>query len=270
MPNIFIDISSWQNSSYSYLKTFKDNGAKSAMVKLTDGTNYLNPKAGAQISNSLKLFGSVGAYHYFKGSGLAEARYFLSKVKAFGLDKSTVLGIDVEDPSLPYYNTSQINVFLRYLKSAGYTHVTTYGPGSWFQVGRIKRSALVDMHVWVAAYGVNQPGVASANAWQFTDNWHGVDASYDYDGLITGKHAADKPEYYVTPGLYQVRLKWLPVYNTIDLKKSEKRYTRYGTGSRFWATPVKYGKITRLHINGQGYVSSNKFYVKFLKHTKSK
>lgn len=60
------------------------------------------------------------------------------------------------------------------------------------------------------------------------------------------------------------------MYNSMDFKKSNKRADRYGTGSRFWAKPVKHGKITRLYINGQGYVSSNKWYVKFLKKAKLK
>lgn len=270
MPKLGIDVSSYQGSSVSYFNTFKKYGADFAVVKLTEGTNYLNPKASAQVTNALKVFGSVSVYHFFHGAGTAEAKYFLAWVKKFGLDKSTVLVIDVEAPGLPYNTTPQVNAFLRYLINAGYKNVVTYGSGSWFNSGRIKRSALVDKHIWVAAYGVSQPGVANANSWQFSDNWHGVDASYDFDGSLSGSKTSEKPSYYVTPGLYQVRLKWLPVYNGLDFKKSGKRYTRYGTGSRFWATPVKYGKITRLHINGQGYVSSNKWYVKFLKKAKPK
>lgn len=272
MPKIVIDLASYQGSSVSYFKTFKAHGVDAAMVKLTEGTNYLNPKASAQVANAYKVFGAVGAYHFFHGNGTAEARYFLAWVRKFGLDKSTVLAIDVEASGLPYNTTPQVNVFLRYLINAGYKNVITYGSGSWFNSGRIKRSELIDKHIWVAAYGVSQPGVANANSWQFTDDFKGlkVDASYDFDGSLSGSKTSEKPSYYVTPGLYQVRLKWLPVYNGLDFKKSGKRYTRYGTGSRFWATPVKYGKITRLHINGQGYVSSNKWYVKFLKKAKPK
>lgn len=272
MPRIGIDVSSYQGSSISYFKTFKNYGADFAVVKLTEGANYLNPKASAQVTNALKVFGSVSVYHFFHGAGTAEAKYFLAWVKKFGLDQSTALVIDVEAPGLPYNTTPQVNAFLRYLIAAGYKNVVTYGSGSWFNYGRIKRSELIDKHIWVAAYGVSQPGVANANSWQFTDDFKGlkVDASYDFDGSLSGSKTSEKPSYYVTPGLYQVRLKWLPVYNGLDFKKSGKRYTRYGTGSRFWATPVKYGKITRLYINGQGYVSSNKFYVKFLKKSKPK
>ncbi len=270
MTKKIVDLSSYQSDSLSYMKQLKKWGADGTMVKLTEGTGYLSPKAGNQIANGFKVFNTVGVYHFFHGNGTAEARYFLAWVRKFGLDKSTVLAIDVEASGLPYNTTPQVNVFLRYLINAGYKNVITYGSGSWFNYGRIKRSELIDKHIWVAAYGVSRPGVANANAWQFSDNWHGVDASYDFDGSLSGSGSktSEKPAYYVTPGLYQVRLKRLPVYGKMDFKKSDKRYTRYGTGSRFWATPVKYGKITRLYINGQGYVSSNKWYVKFLKKAK--
>lgn len=162
-------------------------GADGIMVKLTEGTGYLSPKAGNQIANGFKVFNTVGVYHFFHGRGTAEAQYFLAWVKKMGLDKSTVLAIDVEASDLPYSTTSQVNVFLRYLISHGYKNVITHGSGSWFNAGRINRSQLVDKAIWVAAYGVSQPGVNDANAWQYTDNWHGVDCSYDFDGKLSGK-----------------------------------------------------------------------------------
>lgn len=119
MPKLGIDVSSYQGSSVSYFQNFKKLGADFAVVKLTEGTNYLNPKANAQVTNSLKVFGSVSVYHFFHGYGTAEAKYFLAWVKKFGLDKSTVLVIDVEAPGLPYNTTPQVNAFLRYLINAG-------------------------------------------------------------------------------------------------------------------------------------------------------
>ncbi len=76
MPKLGIDVSSYQGSSVSYFHNFKKLGADFAVVKLTEGTNYLNPKASAQVTNSLKVFGSVSVYHFFHGAGTAEAKYF--------------------------------------------------------------------------------------------------------------------------------------------------------------------------------------------------
>ncbi|GHP12954.1 hypothetical protein YK48G_03790 [Lentilactobacillus fungorum] len=257
-----IDISSYQASSLAFMQTKKQQGARFAIVKLTEGTRYLNPKASAQITNGLKVFNSVGVYHFFHGYGLAEAKHFLGGIKAFGLDTSTVLAIDVEASDLPTSTTSQVNVFLKYLIAHGYKHVITYGSASWFNTGRIKRSALVDKHIWVAAYNNYAPGVANANAWQYTDNFHGVDASLDFDGSLSGTTTVAKPSYYQTPGLYEVRIGQIHAYN--DLAAKSKRYVRLRKGSRIYGTPVKYGKITRLKTP-LGYFTTNKAFIKFIK-----
>ncbi|GAF37484.1 GH25 family lysozyme [Lentilactobacillus farraginis] len=267
MPKIVIDLASYQRSSVSYFKTFKAHGVDAAMVKLTEGTNYLNPKASAQVKNAYKVFGAVGAYHFFHGNGTAEARYFLAWVRKFGLDKSTVLAIDVEASGLPYNTTPQVNVFLRYLINAGYKNVITYGSGSWFNSGRIKRSELIDKHIWVAAYGVSQPGVANANSWQFTDNFKGlkVDASYDFDGSLSGSKTSAKPSYYQSKkiGLYEVTAPQLWIYKKKNFGKATKSYQALAKGSRVWAYAVKYGKITHLKLKyANGYISSNAEYIR--------
>lgn len=264
MSKIVIDVSGYQDSSLSFFKTKKKQGASSAIVKLTEGTSYLNPKAGAQVANAYKVFGSVGAYHYFHGRGTAEAKYFLGWVKKMGLDKSTVLAIDVEDPGLPWSTTAQVNVFLRYLISHGYKNVVTYGPGSWFTSGRIKRPALVDKHIWVAAYGVSQPGVVDANAWQFSSSWHGIDASYDFDGTLSGTKTKAKKKsasYYSSSkmGLYEVTAGTIYAYKEKSFKT--KRRVHFKKGSTFYATPVKYGKVYRLETK-MGYFTANKSMVK--------
>lgn len=264
MPKIGIDVSSYQGSSISYFKTFKNYGADFAVVKLTEGANYLNPKASAQVTNALKVFGSVSVYHFFHGAGTAEAKYFLAWVKKFGLDKSTALVIDVEAPGLPYNTTPQVNAFLRYLIAAGYKNVVTYGSGSWFNSGRIKRVELVDKHIWVAAYGTSQPGVANANSWQYTDDFHGVDCSLDFDGSLSGtkEDIIVKPVDYKTNGLYEVTADKLCAYRTKN-KHLIKRRVVFVKGSRVYAKAVKtkHGYILKTAV---GYISARNDYVKFL------
>lgn len=268
------DISAYQGSDVAYLTKIRKY-AKSLVVKLTEGTSYVNPKASAQISNGLKLFETVSVYHFFHGYGLAEAKFFLNEVKKFGLDKSTVLIIDVEANDLPTNTTPQVNIFLKYLIDNGYKNVMTYGSGSWFKYGRINRSALVDKHIWVAAYGVSQPGVDNANAWQFSDNGHGlgVDFSYDFDGSLSGidsskavsTTAVQKPSYYQSNGLYEVTADEIHAYKKLPLKEKEnKRYVRWTKGSRFYAVAVKDGDIYSLKTT-MGYTTANKNYVKIIK-----
>lgn len=272
MSKIVIDVSGYQDSSLSFFKTKKKQGASSAIVKLTEGTSYLNPKAGAQVANAYKTFGSVGAYHFFHGNGTAEAKYFLAWVKKFGLDKSTVLAIDVEATDLPWSTTSSVNTFLKYLIDHGYKNVVTYGSGSWFTSGRINRSKLVDKHIWVAAYGTTQPGVANANAWQYTDNFHGVDASYDFDGTLSGTKSkpaakAKKATYWSDNGLYEVLSKRVNVYGTLKFEAAHKRRAYYTKGSRVYGKAVKYGKVYRIMTSTGNYITANKAMVKQIRKT---
>lgn len=261
MVNKVIDVASYQGSSIAYFARFKKLGATGVMAKLTEGTSYVNPKGRAQVTNALSVFGQVGVYHFFHGHGAAEARYFLKQVKALGLDHSTVLCIDVEANDLPKNCTPQINVFLQTLKAHGYPNVVTYASASWFNSGRINRSRLVDESIWVASYGTSQPGVAKVDAWQYTNNFHGVDCSYDYNGVLT----VHQPRYYRTKGLYEVTTGVIHAYN--DRKLTSKRYVKLTKGSRFYATPVKVGSVTRLKTK-IGYFSGNHEFVKLVKAVK--
>ncbi|WP_024526893.1 GH25 family lysozyme [Levilactobacillus brevis] len=259
MTKKVVDLSSYQADSLAYMKQLKGWGTDGIMVKLTEGTGYLSPKAGNQIANGFKVFNTVGVYHFFHGRGTAEAQYFLAWVKKMGLDKSTVLAIDVEAPDLPWKTTSQVNVFLRYLISHGYKNVIMYGSGSWFNAGWINRSQLVDKAIWVAAYGVSQPGVA--NAWQYTDNWHGVDCSYDFDGKLSGKATKATPKktsYWADNGLYEVITSEVNVYGKPALDAANKRRIHFSKGSTI------NGKVYRIKTD-VGYISANKDYVKLIR-----
>lgn len=269
-----IDVSSFQGSSKSYFETFKKHGAKSAIVKLTQGTNYVNPKASLQVTNAYKVFGSVAAYHYYMGNPIAEAKYFLAHVRAYGLDKSTWLAIDVEDPSLPEYNTAGVNKFLEYLYNEGYQNLLCYASASWFEAGRINRSTLTKKaKIWCAAYNNSQPGINGVAVWQQSDNWHGVDMSIDFNDILTSKSDAKadrhkvsaKPTYYQDNGLYEVITDEIHAYKKLPLKGDKnKRYVRWGKGSRFYAVAVKNGDIYSLKT-AVGYTTANKDYVKLIK-----
>lgn len=271
MPKLVADVAVYQSKSKAFFENLKRYGIDSVMVKLTEGTTYVNASAGEQVSNAYQVFGTVGAYHFFHGYGIPEAKYFLAYVRHFGLDKSTVLAIDVEWQGLPYDTTHEVNVFLKYLIDHGYKHVVTYGSASWFNSGRIKRSLLIDKHIWVAAYGVSQPGVNDANAWQYTDNFKGlhVDASYDFDGSLSGtstkSSAKTQPSYYQATGLglYEVIASKVNVYKKLKFDKTNKSDISYAKGSRVWASAVKVDKITHLKLKyANGYITSNSAYVK--------
>lgn len=264
------DISSYQSDSLAFMNQLKSAGINGLMVKLTDGTTYLNPKSGNQVSNGLKVFKTVGLYHYYQGSPAAEANYFIKWVKAFGMDTSTPLAIDVEDPSLYGDITSQINTFLSIVKANGYKCRLVYGSASWFNSKKINYARLTDKNIWVASYGSSQPGVNRTNAWQFTDNYKGlhVDASYDFDGTLTGERfesivkpatPAVQNSNFVQDGRFFYSEPGLNAYH--DQELTSQRKVRWGKGSYFYGTIVKVGNRYRIKT-AVGYVSAYKDWVK--------
>lgn len=264
------DISSYQSDSLAFMNQLKSAGINGLMVKLTDGTTYLNPKAGNQVGNGLKAFKTVGLYHYYQGSPAAEANYFIKWVKAFGMDASTPLAVDVEDPSLYGDITSQINTFLSIVKANGYKCRVVYGSASWFNSKKINYARLTDKNIWVASYGSSQPGVDRTNAWQFTDNYKGlhVDASYDFDGTLTGERFESivksatpsvQNSNFVQDGKLFYSETGVNVYHDPEL--TSQRKVRFGKGSQFYGTVVKAGNRYRIQTK-LGYVSAYKDWVK--------
>lgn len=261
------DVASYQLDSLSFMKKLRSKGINGLMVKLTDGVDYLNPKASNQVTNGFKSgMESIGLYHYFHGDGQAEAKYFLAWVKAFKMDKSTPLAIDVEEPTLPASATHQVNVFLKELKDAGYKCRVVYGSASWFNSSRINYAKLTDKNIWVASYGGTQPNVPHADAWQYTDNFRGmhVDASYDFSGVLTGsKFKTSLRDLYWQDGKLFEAITDCHVYKSLSLVESNRRRTFVAKRSRFYGVPVKNGShgITTIKTK-TGYVSANKKFVK--------
>ena len=264
------DISSYQSDSLAFMNQLKSAGIGGLMVKLTDGTTYLNPKSGNQVGNGLKTFKTVGLYHYYQGSPTAEANYFIKWVKAFRMDASTPLAIDVEDPSLYGDITSQINTFLSIVKANGYKCRVVYGSASWFNSKKINYARLNDKNIWVASYGSSQPGVDRTNSWQFTDNYKGlhVDASYDFDGTLTGERFESivksatpsvQNSNFVQDGKLFYSGTGVNVYHDPEL--TSQRKVRFGKGSQFYGTVVKLGNRYRIQTK-LGYVSAYKDWVK--------
>lgn len=259
------DVSSYQSASLGFFKKLRAKGVVAVMVKITDNNDYLNPLAGAQVTNAFKSgMKSVGLYHYFHGKPYEEAHYFLKWVKAFGMDKDTPLAIDVEDKSLPYYNTHLVNLFLGELKKAGYTCRVVYGSASWFNSQRLKYHLLADKNIWVASYGSSMPGVDHANAWQYTDNFQGmkVDASLDFDGTLSGSRKLKPKNSYITTGnRFKVISDNIHLYNSAIFEDVNNTGLLYKKGSIFDGTPVKYGHIWRIKLADGNWVTANVKYV---------
>ena len=82
----FVDVSSWNGRlTTADFDKMKQHGVKGVVVKLTEGTYYVNPSARAQIASAQAAGLRIAVYHYSKyqtpASAVSEADYFTTQVK---------------------------------------------------------------------------------------------------------------------------------------------------------------------------------------------
>ena len=192
-----VDVASFQKENVSY------TGAKFAIVKLTQGTGYINPKAKAQIK-SAKAHGLLTmGYFYANHSGSvtrarAEAKYAVEKAKAYGVPAGSYIADDWEEGSGNSVNggasanTDAVLAAMQVIKEAGYKPLVYSGAfnlRNHLSTSRIVKSFVTCL--WVASYKVMGrqdsadfnyfPSMDGVAIWQFTDNYRGLGV----DGNIT-------------------------------------------------------------------------------------
>ncbi|CAJ2235816.1 hypothetical protein FD33_GL000006 [Companilactobacillus paralimentarius DSM 13238 = JCM 10415] len=231
MTKYFADISSFQRDDLAFFQGLVNAGVQSVLIKTTqgspDGDNYINPKSVTQVRNALAASMSVGFYHYFKASSIAdsinEAKFFEQSVVNLGFGKDTPLCVDVEDPSLNTLLVADyVDTFINYLTEQGYTNVFQYSMASWFNQGILNANV---HRTWVANYGVNACGVSgNVIAWQYTSSWGGGSQDMSYDWGIFDKQPA-KTEATTQPTVEPEKPK---VENTIKLTEKTHPVDRLG------------------------------------------
>lgn len=192
-----VDLASYQSTNVSY------TGAKFAIVKLTQGTDYLNPKAGTQIKSAKANGLLVGGYFYANHSNSvsrarAEAKYAVAKAKALGIPEGSYIADDFEQGSGNSVNggvqanTDAIMAAMQVIKDAGYQPLIYSGAfvlRNHMSITRIVKS--FGTCLWVASYKVSGrqdyadfnyfPSMEGVAIWQFTDNYRGLNV----DGNIS-------------------------------------------------------------------------------------
>lgn len=192
-----VDLASYQSTSVSY------TGAKFAIVKLTQGTDYLNPKAAAQIKSAKANGLLVGGYFYANhGNSVSrarsEAKYAVAKAKALGIPEGSYIADDFEQGSGNSVsggvqaNTDAILAAMQEIKSAGYQPLIY--SGAFVLRNHMSSTRLVKSFgtcLWVASYKVSGrqdyadfnyfPSMDGVAIWQFTDNYRGLNV----DGNIS-------------------------------------------------------------------------------------
>lgn len=190
------DVANYQSENVSYA------GIKFALIKLTQGTGYINPKAKAQIKSAKAHGLLVMGYFYATHSGSvsnarAEAKYAVEKAKAYGVPAGSYIADDWEQGSGNSVNggassnTDAVLAAMQVIKEAGYKPLIYSGAfnlRNHLSISRIMKS--FGTCLWVASYKVSGrqdyadfnyfPSMDGVAIWQFTDNYKG----YNVDGNI--------------------------------------------------------------------------------------
>lgn len=191
---IVIDLANYQAGLT--VSDYKKIGAKYAIVKATEDTNYVNEKANLLINRSATggvkgfAFYHFGRFHN-DAKAISEAKYFIAGTKKIvNLQKGALMILDAEISNMP---TSSVIAFLKEIRKAGYkAGFYTYKyllPN--FNLKKIK--PYMDFF-WLAAYPLANGKAADKNPdfnyfpsadyvdlWQYTDNLLG----YHVDGSIS-------------------------------------------------------------------------------------
>ena len=190
-----VDVSSFQGTD---LAKYANLGAKYAFVKVSEGLDYRNPKAQAQINSAKANNMLVMGYHYARFSGdsnmaVQEGHYTVNSAKEVDLPKGSYLACDWETGSGNVtdqgneVSANAILAFLDVIAGAGYKPLLYSGAG--LLKGNIDTKKVLDKYpncLWVAAYPLGNgvpvstpnfgyfPSMDGVAIWQFTDDWKGM------------------------------------------------------------------------------------------------
>lgn len=217
-----VDVASYQSTTVNYA------GAKFAFVKLTEGTEYTNPKAEAQIKSAKAHGLMVMGYFYANHSASvsrarSEAKFAVAKAKAYGVPAGSYLADDWEQGSgnsvngSTSANTDAVLAAMQVIKEAGYKPMIYSGAYNFRN--RLSISRIVKSYgtcLWVASYKISGrqdyadfnyfPSMDGVAIWQFTDNYRGLNVDGNIcliDLKISSNSSKPKPAKKTTESLSQ-------------------------------------------------------------------
>ncbi len=203
----------------------KRSGIGYAILKATEGVNFIDPSFIFNVEAAKTACLPVGAYHFLRATPIdQQATDFLAAIKGHG--PYSLLSIDVENPSAGSTEisslgkagiTDRILTIYRAIRAAGYTcPVYIYASASWLRslidVAACRTAGLL---IWMAAYSSDTPGDTDhsdiCDMWQYSDGGRvpGISRSVDMDVCYRGfatQAAPAAPPKPATPGnTYTVR-----------------------------------------------------------------
>ena len=208
---IGVDTASYQDTD---LTKYKNAGAQFAIVKLTEGTNYVNPK-GAEQYASAQANGLMTMAYFFATFGtdsqeaLNEARFFVQHAQAMGIPRGSYLAVDYESGDGNNFsttdrtaNTNAILNAMNYIRLSGYQPLVYTGQNFMDNyIDEVRLSEHYPNSEWIAAYTQGykasdepifdwKPPYPNMVMWQFTPNFNGQKT----DASVAIQNMKNKPD----------------------------------------------------------------------------
>ena len=173
-----IDVSSHQTSDVTARVA-----ADFAIVKTTQGTNYVNPNANAQIANAQATGKEIGIYHYAGGGNPeAEADFFINN--SAGYIRKAVLVLDWEaDENASWGNTDWATRFVNRVKARTGVIPMVYVQAS--AVWQVQGARNAGAGLWVAQYASMYPTGYQSSPWKYGAYGEAM-RQYTSNGVLPG------------------------------------------------------------------------------------
>ncbi|AWZ48411.1 hypothetical protein C3495_06075 [Clostridiaceae bacterium 14S0207] len=170
-----IDVSNWQSNID--FKKVKAHGVQVVYMKATEGCTYKDKYMEQNYRQAKENELNVGFYHFFRGKGIEEARYFYNTIK--NKSYNCKLALDVESANGMSKNelTNQCLIFMQELNRLSGNDGVVYTYTN-FALNNLD-SRLSKYSLWIAHYGVQAPG--RNNIWR---DWAGF--QYSSKGTVPG------------------------------------------------------------------------------------
>lgn len=207
-----VDVAAWQSTDVSPARRC---GAKFVIVKGTEGTNYINPKARAQVRSTHANKMYLHYYHFATfGSNVsrakAEAKFAVAEAKRLNISKKRYIWLDWEtgDGNIvingKWASTRAIIAFMDIVHKAGYK--AGFYSGASIMRNNVDTAKIVKKYgtcLWVASYATMGridrpnfgyfPSMNGVAIWQFTDNWCGLGMDGNISLIDLQKTCRKKP-----------------------------------------------------------------------------
>lgn len=173
-----IDVSSWQPSEVA-----ERVAGDFAIVKLTQGTSYVNPRAGEQLAAAVRSGKEIGVYHYAAGTNCtSEADFFVKNAKPWL--RRAVLALDWEEKQNTDWGSSTWSTcFVKRVQAqTGVTPMVYVQASALWQVQGARNAG---SGLWVAQYASMRATGYQSQPWRLGRDGEAM-RQYSSSGLLPG------------------------------------------------------------------------------------